>query len=237
MACAAAFCLASYWLSGVRLEERLSYSGKAYTGREGLDEASVLPLTALPGSVMPVVFASYFIAVPSALSAGLSDPPAFMAVFDMQAWFDPDRPWATAGLAVYCLLVLVFGRLSQAMSVNAAELADSLRRAGCSIEGVPSGQETEAYLGRRIRVMTDAGSVGLCIAASLPAAAAALLGVAGLGYAGTSVLVMISVSRECAAEAYAMLRSEGWKRCMPKMAKGPRSGDPFALLEKARESA
>jgi len=101
------------------------------------------------------------------------------------------------------------------------------------VHGVPAGPETEAFLTDRIRRMTDLGSLGLCVVALAPAALAAVLGVPSIGYGGTSVLLIVSVAAEALSEAVAELKSSGYMSCLPKIVKGPRGGNPYALLEKA----
>lgn len=228
------FCGMVFWLVNCRLELKLSYSGKSVADEMNLDAVSVLPLVALPGGVMPVIFASYFLSIPSIFGAVSDEVPVIIRFLDMTAWFDPAQPLMTIGALVYAVLIWLFGRMSQIMSVNATELSESLRRGGCTIEGVASGPDTEKFLAERIRVMTDFGSIGLCFVAIVPTILASVLDMPGLGYIGTSVLLVISVMQETLAELHAMFAGLAYNQCLPAMQKGPRAGNPFALLEKAR---
>lgn len=230
----ALFFVLVFWLVNYRIDLKLSYSGKFAGKTEDLSSVSVLPVVALPGGVMPVIFASYFLSIPSMFGNLTGEVPVILRALDMSSWFDPEAPLLTLGVLVYGLLVFVFGRVSQMMSVNAGEVAENLRRGGCTIEGVPAGPETEEYLARRIRAMTDVGSLGLCLVAVIPAALAAVTGVRSIGYAGTSVLLAVSVVQELLSEARSELTGLGYMRCMKPMLKGRRSGNPFALLEWAR---
>lgn len=228
-----AFFLLVYVLVNCRLELRLSYSAKPSGGAGDLDSISVLPVVALPGGVLPVIFASYFLSLPSMFYGVAGSVPGFILALDMSSWFDPAKPWLSLGAAFYALMVWTFGRLSQAMSVNGAEVAENLRRGGCTVHGVPPGPETEAFLSDRIRRMTDLGSLGLCIVALVPAALSAMLGIPSIGYAGTSVLLVVAVAQEAVSEASAELTSDRYMACMPRILKGPRGGNAYALLEKA----
>ena len=228
------FFFLAFLLVNCRMELPLSYSGKPVSGDGSLASVSVLPLMAMPGSVMPVVFASYFLSLASIVSFAVPDPPAFLAAFDMSAWFDPARPAYTLGAVAYCLLIFLFGRVSQVMSVNGGELAENLRRGGCTVAGVAGGKETEAYLTGKIRSVTRFGSLGLCAMAVLPVLCGAVLGLPGIGYMGTSVLLAVSVTQEVLSEALAYAASGRYVRCMEPMRKGPRSGNPYALLDMAR---
>ncbi|MCA9326571.1 preprotein translocase subunit SecY, partial [Candidatus Saccharibacteria bacterium] len=120
---------------------------------------TILPVKMITAGVVPIIFAVAFLSVPSFVGQLLtSNHSARLAELgtNLVTWFQQPsaQTFATQGLkayiypAVYFLLVFLFTFFYTSITFNAKEIAENLQKQGGFIEGVRSGQQTEAYLAK-----------------------------------------------------------------------------------------
>lgn len=179
------------WLFGCERRIGISYSAKMVDGHAAEDD--VLCLRLLSNNVMPIVFASSFLAWPAIAASFFGRVPAWFVIFDTNAWFQSDRPLASIGAVVYVLLIFFFSRLNQMMSLNETELAEEMKRMNCVVNGILPGKDTEKFLKKQMVSLNRLSSVCLCVVALLPILVGQIFHIPGISGLGTSLMLVVSV--------------------------------------------
>ena len=174
-----------------------------------MEEIKICPLKLIGGSVVPVIFASTILTVPSYIQLFGKVNAKWFDIFNTSCWLKPDEWWASAGVGIYFLMIIGFSYYYQSLNLNEREIADNLKRSGSSIIGVRPGHDTEAYLHKNMKCMTFLGGIGLCIVAFIPIVLSVTVGVTNLSFAGTSIIIVVGVALETvrALEAQMIMRN------------------------------
>ena len=164
-----------------------------------------IPLKVNSAGVMPIIFAQALMFVPVML-AGLwqdSDVSAYVGstFSDPYSW-----PYNT----LFATMILVFTFFYTAITINANDIADNLKRNGGFIPGVKPGKQTAEFIDTVLSRITFPGALFLAFVAIIPAFAV-LLGVSqnfAQFYGGTSLLIMVGVILDTLQqiESYLLMR-------------------------------
>ncbi len=122
-----------------------------------------IPMKANQAGVIPIIFASSLLFLPS-LAATLVGSPGFTQVVD--------RYFATGAhpvyIATYFALVVFFAFFYTAITFNPSDVADNMKKYGGFIPGIRPGRPTAEYLDYVITRITTFGSLYLGLLAILP---------------------------------------------------------------------
>ncbi len=167
---------------------------------------TVLPVKIITAGVIPIIFAVAFLSVPSFAGQLLTNNSSMRLQelgANLTAWFQPPTAqtlssgeW-TAYLypVIYFVLVFLFTFFYTSIAFNAKDISENLQRQGGFIADVRSGRQTEKYLSRVVNRLTLFGALALGALAVVPIFAEAFYG-NNLAIAGTSILILVSVSLE-----------------------------------------
>lgn len=179
----------------------VTYSQKM-TGRKLTGgRASVIPLKVNTGNVMPIIFASTIMSIPSIimnffnLNAGGTVGSKILEGLNSNYWFRSGYPWAYIGLVLYILLVIFFAYFYTAMSFNPMEVAQNLKNGGGFIPGIRPGKPTQEYLNNILNYIVIIGAVGLLIIALIPIFFNGRFQ-ANVSFGGTSLIIIVGVILE-----------------------------------------
>ncbi len=167
---------------------------------------TVLPVKLITAGVVPIIFATAFLSVPSFLGQLLTSSQSQRLQelgANLSIWFANPSPqtFAQEGFTpyiypiVYFLLVFVFTFFYTSITFNSKEISENLQTQGGFIEDVQSGSQTEKYLGKVINRLTLFGALSLGALALLPIIGQAFL-TSNIALGGTSILILVSVSLE-----------------------------------------
>ncbi len=164
-----------------------------------------IPLKMNSAGVMPIIFAQALMFIP-VLLAGLwrdSDVSAYIG----SAFGDP-YSWQYNTL--FGVMILVFTFFYTAITINANDIADNLKRNGGFIPGVKPGKQTSEFIDAVLSRITFPGALFLVVIAIIPAFAV-MLGVSAnfaQFYGGTSLLIMVGVILDTLQqiESYLLMR-------------------------------
>lgn len=164
-----------------------------------------IPLKMNSAGVMPIIFAQALMFIP-VLLAGLwrdSDVSAYIG----QTFSDP---YSWQYNALFAAMILIFTFFYTAITINANDIADNLKRNGGFIPGVKPGKQTSEFIDTVLSRITLPGALFLALVAILPAFAV-LLGVSqnfAQFYGGTSLLIMVGVILDTLQqiESYLLMR-------------------------------
>ena len=161
----------------------------------GANEASWLPLKINSAGVIPVIFASSFIALPqtvlSAVHGQYSEESWYQVATNI---FDYQKP---AGASLYIFLIVVFTYFYAFVQVNPEKVAENLQKQGGYILSVRPGKDTEHYISGMLLRLSTVGALYLGGMSLLPMIAAALWNLPrGLMLGGTNLLIVVGVALE-----------------------------------------
>lgn len=212
IACVVVFLLFgfSFYLNFCEKKIPVTYSQKLSTSYGTQKQTSVIPLKLLSGSVVPIIFASTILAIPGFIQSFTGKQIAWFAIFDSGQWFQADKPWASIGVVLYCLMIVWFSYYYNHLNLNEVELAQNLKKQGGYICGVRPGKETCDYLKSQLRAMAFLGSLGLCVIALIPVLIMNFLHIPRLAFLGTSIIITVSVLVETQSRFATEYDSFGW---------------------------
>ena len=160
-----------------------------------------IPFKLNSAGVMPVIFASVILTIPTFIAGLLGEESGF-SVF-VSKYINYTTP---TGFVIYIILIFVFGFFYTNMQINPKELAKNLNKSGGYIPGVRPGVETEKYIKKILNRITLLGSVFIAVIAALPIVFSSFINTglpASASIGGTGVLIVVGV----AIETYKQLES------------------------------
>lgn len=155
---------------------------KMYAGQN-----TILPLRVNMAGVIPIIFASSLMFLPSMLK---NFAPESQAMEDFTNLFLPGKPIHDA---CYALLIVFFTYFYTAIIFNPMDIADNLKKSGGFIPGIRPGKKTAEFLDNVLTKITLPGAVFLAFIAVVP-----FLIMGGFNvsfyFGGTSVLIVVGVA-------------------------------------------
>ena len=184
-------------------------SARRQVGRKVYRESrSYLPLRLNQGGVMPIIFASSVLIVPSFLAQSLNQP-FLVQVANVLSPNGP-APWAYA--LFYLTLILFFSYFYASLIVNPVDMSQNLKKMGASIPGIRPGQKTSDYIEKILNRLTFLGAVFLGLVAIVPTAVESAIGVQTFrGFGATSLLILVGVAIETAKQIQTYVISQRYE--------------------------
>ena len=175
----------------------IQYANKSNSSMMG--GQNYIPFKLNSSGVIPVIFASALISIPSIIASFVKND-AFK-IF-VEKWIVMTTP---TGLILYVLCIFAFAYFYTFIQIKPNELADNLNKNGGYIPGVRPGDETVEYLTKIIKRITFVGACALAVIAALPV----LFGMFSqmpttVSIGGTGLLIVVGV----ALETYKQIESE-----------------------------
>ena len=184
-------------------------SARRQVGRKVYRESrSYLPLRLNQGGVMPIIFASSVLIVPSFLAQSLNNP-FLVQVANVLSPNGP-APWAYA--LFYLTLILFFSYFYASLIVNPVDMSQNLKKMGASIPGIRPGQKTSDYIEKVLNRLTFLGAIFLGLVAIVPTAVESALRVETFrGFGATSLLILVGVAIETAKQIQTYVISQRYE--------------------------
>lgn len=183
----------------VQLAERripIQYANRtnsAYGGHQNF-----LPIKINSAGVIPVIFASTLMAIPTTVVNFIDNQTAidFVNKYIVNT--------SLTGFAIYVFLIFFFGYFYTFLQMNPEEMAKNLSKSGAYIPGVRPGNNTIEYVSNVLSKLTIVGSLFLVIIAGLPILFSNFSGLSSsVTIGGTGLLIVVGV----AIETYKQLES------------------------------
>ena len=181
-----------------------------------------IPLKVNQAGVIPVIFASSLLQLPSLIAnvlptSGNPLRPNWgdeVRNFIQNNLFQPDN---IGYILVFGALIVGFAYFYNAIAFDPVRRADELRKSGGFIPGIRPGPQTERYLAKILNRITLPGSLFLALVALIPSAALARLLGSGtnsaaslVGFSGVSVLIAVGVSLETMKQINSQLMARNY---------------------------
>ena len=200
-----------------RAQRRLliQYPKRQEGNRMAGGERSFLPLKVNTAGVIPPIFASSLLLLPSTIAN-------FAATANLPAWLDW-LPTVAAQLThgqplfmvLYGLLIVFFCFFYTSITFNPEETAENLRKYGGFLPGIRPGKRTAEYLDYVLTRLTVIGAAYITAVCLLPEIISANFG-QGLYFGGTSVLIVVSVTMDTVAQIQSQLLAHQYEGLIKK---------------------
>ena len=178
-------------------------------------QTSNIPLKVNTSGVIPVIFASSLLQTPIIICSllgyqGTGVWGEILKGLNSGNWCKPSQPIYSLGLIVYILLVIFFAYFYTSVTFNPMMVADNMKKAGGFIPGIRPGKPTSDYLTKVLNYVIFIGAVGLLIIAVLPFVFNGLFN-ASVSFAGTSLIIIVSVLLETMKQVESMMLVRNYK--------------------------
>ncbi len=179
-----------------KIERKISvtYSNKMQ-GKVSVSR-SVFPIKLCPGTVVPIIFASSIMSMPSLVAMMFGKTFWITEMLNSSNWFKASNPSYSIGVPIYIVLIIGFSFFYTNMILNPVEIANNFKKTGATIPGIRPGQPTVDYLQKQINGTVGVGSIACCMIALLPCVLSGAFGLSRLSFAGTSILITAGVILE-----------------------------------------
>lgn len=183
-------------------------SAKQLSKVKELNSQSYIPLKLNQGGVMPIVFASAAITLPTYLYNLLKETvySSFIYLF---------LPNQILYLPLYLVLIIVFNYIYTSIILNPDDIATNLKKMGVSIPNIRPGSETTEYLKIIISHLTFVGSLFLFSIALFPTLIYYIFKLNTLrGLGATSLLILVGVAIDTAKQIQTYIISQQYDNMM-----------------------
>ena len=163
--------------------------------------SSHLPIKVNPANVIPAIFASSLLLLPTTLStfSGSSTNPIMATIL---AYFGPGQPLYLLFFTGLIIFFTFFYTLNVSFKVD--DIADNLKSQNGFIPGIRPGKRTEEYLRYIVVRITTVGALYLAAVALMPEILRAQLSIP-FYFGGTSVLIVVAVTLDTMSQVQSHL--------------------------------
>ena len=169
----------------------IQYSNRTQTAYGA--KQTYIPFKLDSAGVMPVIFASSLISIPSLIAA-------FIKNDNFSLFINKYINYTTVtGFILYVVLIILFSYLYTFMAtgLKPKELSENLNKQGGYIPGIRPGKETQKYIGSVLSKTTFLGALFLVIIAGLPIIVSNISSLpTSVTVGGTGLLIVVGVALE-----------------------------------------
>lgn len=174
---------------------------KMYGGQK-----SYLPFKVNMSGVIPVIFASSFLSIPTMLRYFINLNPEG-GLYKVLAWFDPNT---VLYAVIYFFLIFVFNFFYTTIVTNPMEIANNLRKSNGSIRGIRPGKPTSDYISKVVSRINFMGGLFLGVVAVTPTIVGLITGL-NFSMAGTSIIILVGVALETVKSLESQMMTRSYK--------------------------
>ena len=181
--------------------------------------SSHLPVKVNPAGVIPAIFASSLLLLPTTLSTFSTDAASSPVMTWLLANFGPGQPLYLAFFASMIVFFTYFYTLN--VSFKTDDVADNLKNQNGFIPGIRPGQRTAEYLEYVVVRILVLGSAYLALVCLLPEIVRTNLAITAY-FGGTSILIIVSVGMDTVQQIQSHLLAHQYEGLIEKSKLGGR---------------
>jgi preprotein translocase subunit SecY len=186
-------------------------SAKQLGQKQGQTKTSYLPLRLNQGGVMPIIFASALLVLPSYLMQLTSNE----VILNILSLFSPAGPNKNIYLLFYFFLILFFSYFYSSLVLNPSDVSQNLKKMESSIPGVRPGKATTDYLQKTLNRLTFLGALFLALIAVIPSVIESITNISTFkGLGATSLLILVGVAIDTSKQVQTYLLSKTYEDIM-----------------------
>lgn len=184
---------------------------KRQVGRKMLGgESSHLPLKINTAGVIPPIFASAILSLPTTVTGFSGGSSGILG--GIMPYLQPSSP---VYLGIFCGLIIFFSFFYTAIVFNPEETATNLKKNGGFIPGIRPGQNTANHLDYILTRLTFVGSIYLALICVLPSILTAKYSIP-FYFGGTSLLIVVSVTMDTVGQIHSHLLAHQYEGLIKK---------------------
>lgn len=171
-------------------------------------QSSHMPIKVGMSGVMPVIFASSILSIPSTIQLFLGG-----SVSDgfWKSFFDAFSSTGWLYSVLYFILILLFAYFYMTIQYNPIEMANNLRQNNGTIPGIRPGKPTSDFIAKILSKVTLIGALFLAFIAIVPIVYGNVTGLGRLSMGGTSVIIMVGVALETVKQMESQMMMRHYK--------------------------
>ena len=188
-------------LNGATRNIPVQYAKKMQGRKMVGGQSSSIPLKVNTAGVIPVIFASSLMSMPSIIAAfmgrgnGNGIGSKILKGLSQQNWFSLSNPVYTLGFVLYAVMIVFFAYFYTSITFNPIEVADNMKKQGGFIPGIRPGKPTQDYLEKILNYIIFIGAIGLLIVCTIPIVFNGAFG-ASVSFGGTSIIIIVGLVLE-----------------------------------------
>ncbi|OUM04415.1 preprotein translocase subunit SecY [Variovorax sp. JS1663] len=186
---------------------RRQVGNKVYGG-----QSSHLPLKLNMAGVIPPIFASSIILLPTTVVSWFSTGESMRWIKDIASALTPGQP---IYVLLYAAAIVFFCFFYTALVFNSRETADNLKKSGAFIPGIRPGDQTARYIDKILVRLTLAGAVYITFVCLLPEFLILKYNVP-FYFGGTSLLIIVVVTMDFMAQVQNYMMSQQYESLLKK---------------------
>ena len=186
---------------------RRQVGNKVYGG-----QSSHLPLKLNMSGVIPPIFASSIILLPSTIVSWFSAGSSLNWLKDISAALSPGQPLY---VMLYAVAIIFFCFFYTALVFNSRETADNLKKSGGFIPGIRPGDQTAKCIDQILLRLTLAGAIYITFVCLVPEFLILKYNVP-FYFGGTSLLIIVVVTMDFMAQVQNYLMSQQYESLLKK---------------------
>ena len=165
---------------------------------------SFIPIKVTMSGVMPIIFASSIVSIPSMIGQFVSTKSWWYKVLNFFSYN------SAIYAIIYFILIIGFNFFYVTIQYNPIEISNNLKKNNGGIPGIRPGKPTSDYIKRVLSRITFIGAIFLAIIAVLPIALAAGANM-NIALGGTTILIVVGVAVETARQLESMMMMRHYK--------------------------
>jgi preprotein translocase subunit SecY len=175
-------------------------------------QSSHLPLKLNMSGVIPPIFASSIILLPTTAVSWFATGDGLRWLKDLAALLAPGQP---IYVLLYAAAIVFFCFFYTALVFNSRETADNLKKSGAFIPGIRPGDQTARHIDRILSRLTLAGAIYITAVCLLPEFLVLKYNVP-FYFGGTSLLIIVVVTMDFWAQVQSYVMSQQYESLLKK---------------------
>ncbi len=176
------------WMTNAERRIPVQYAKRVVGNKMYGGQNTHIPIKVNMSGVMPVIFASSILMLPTMILSFVKDTGS--------SWYKFLSLFSVSGVLyaiLYLVLIIGFAYFYTTIQFNPVEMANNLRRNGGSVPGIRPGKPTSDFISKILSRITLMGALFLGVIAILPIIIGNVGGIS-ISLGGTSVLILVGVA-------------------------------------------
>lgn len=168
-------------------------------------QSTHIPIKVGMSGVMPIIFASSILSIPSTINLFVSPTgfwKSFLDAFSSTGWLYG---------VLYFFLIIMFAYFYMTIQYNPVEMANNLRQNNGTIPGIRPGKPTADFIQRILSKITLIGALFLALIALMPIIFGGATGMQHMSIGGTSVIILVGVALETVKQMESQMMMRHYK--------------------------
>jgi preprotein translocase subunit SecY len=175
-------------------------------------QSSHLPLKLNMSGVIPPIFASSIILLPTTVVSWFATGDGLRWLKDLAGMVSPGQP---IYVLLYAAAIVFFCFFYTALVFNSRETADNLKKSGAFIPGIRPGEQTAKHIDKILSRLTLAGAIYITLVCLLPEFLTLKYNVP-FYFGGTSLLIIVVVTMDFWAQVQSYVMSQQYESLLKK---------------------